>query len=407
MEDSYKNYICTERAHYMCPNMCFGIKARIRAGYDAEKVRCSVSSLSKAHPFLRSLIAVETETGKLYYQEMNTLDIPIIEKTEEGLWQRDYDLLVQSGWNAGCESLLKLLIYPGGKQFDVLFTAHHLLCDGRGLLQLVIEFTQHYVKGTAPNKAPEKLIASLDDLPEKSELPLFSRLLIDDANRRWDREKQTVSYDEYLRFEKEFIRSNQVRREVETVSGAELETIQTCCRQHGLSVNDYLTARMMLEEGTEKVIIAADIRDRLHCYREGALGNYSTAFSVVVRKKDRKKNNVYFLAEKVAQQISSVRRQPQKEMLVLACYLRMRPELIDAVAISTLGGFHSAAGAFVGTNMFGYAKRNGKCVTNLGKIQIEEIADAVFIPPASPANEKIWGVLTVNGRMNICSVMRL
>ena len=91
---------------------------------------------------------------------------------------------------------------------------------------------------------------------------------------------------------------------------------------------------------------------------------------------------------------------------MLACYLRMRPELIDAVAISTLGDFDSAAGTFVGTNMFGYAQRKGKCVTNLGRVQSDVISDAVFIPPASPANEKTWGVLTVNGRMNICSVIR-
>ena len=50
----------------------------------------------------------------------------------------------------------------------------------------------------------------------------------------------------------------------------------------------------------------------------------------------------------------------------------MLPELIDAVAISTLGDFESKAGTFV----------------NLGKIQSNMIAEAVFIPPASPANKK-------------------
>lgn len=59
-------------------------------------------------------------------------------------------------------------------------------------------------------------------------------------------------------------------------------------------------------------------------------------------------------------------------MLVLACYIHMLPELIDAVAISTLGDFESKAGTFV----------------NLGKIQSNMIAEAVFIPPASPANKK-------------------
>ena len=90
-------------------------------------------------------------------------------------------------------------------------------------------------------------------------------------------------------------------------------------------------------------------------------------------------------------------------MLVLACYIHMLPELTDAVAISTLGDFESKAGKFVGRNMFGYGSQNGYSITNLGKIQSNIIAEAVFIPPASPANKKTWGVLTVNNHMKICT----
>lgn len=88
-------------------------------------------------------------------------------------------------------------------------------------------------------------------------------------------------------------------------------------------------------------------------------------------------------------------------MLVLACYFTMEPTLIDAVAISSLGNFHSKAGKFAGDKMFGYATRNGYSVTNLGKIESDSIIEGFFIPPASPAMQKTWGVLTVNGNMRI------
>ena len=32
------------------------------------------------------------------------------------------------------------------------------------------------------------------------------------------------------------------------------------------------------------------------------------------------------------------------------------------------------------------------------------IREGVFIPPASPANRKAWGVLTINDKMRICSI---
>ena len=52
--------------------------------------------------------------------------------------------------------------------------------------------------------------------------------------------------------------------------------------------------------------------------------------------------------------------------------------------------------------MFGYGSQNGYSITNLGKIKSNIIEEAIFIPPASPANKTTWGVLTVNSRMKVC-----
>lgn len=49
---SVKNYVYTERAHFMCPNMHFGIMAKIESNYDERQLRQSVDTLQKAHPFL-------------------------------------------------------------------------------------------------------------------------------------------------------------------------------------------------------------------------------------------------------------------------------------------------------------------------------------------------------------------
>ena len=43
---------------------------------------------------------------------------------------------------------------------------------------------------------------------------------------------------------------------------------------------------MFIEDSTNKIIIASDLRERLKFYRPGAMGNYSTAFSVELKKKD-------------------------------------------------------------------------------------------------------------------------
>lgn len=395
-----KNYVYTERAHFMCPNMHFGIMAKLKSNYDEEQLRQSIDILQKAHPFLQSLIAEEKDTGRIYYQIQDYLNIPVMVKEKVALWQRDYEEISVQGWNVKKECLLKLVVYPKGNEFQILFIAHHLLCDGRRLLQLVEEFAGHYINGIMPQFAPEHLIQGLNDLPQNSDLPFISKLIIGDANRRWKKEGQQVMYEEYRAFERAYILKHKIKREIITVCNRELEEIQTLCKQQNITVNDWLIAKMMLEENTNKVVIAADIRNQTKCYRQGALGNYSTAFSVSMKKNGE---NVIALAKRVASQVLNICQRPQKEMLVLACYIHMLPELIDAVAISTLGDFESKAGTFVGRNMFGYGSQNGYSVTNLGKIQSDKIAEAVFIPPASPANKKTWGVLTVNNHMKICT----
>ena len=396
-----RKYLYTERAHYMCPNMHFGIMAEIGTEFDADGIFRSIDVLRSAHPLMRSLIAEEQGSSGIYYEEHPELEIPVTLREADEDWQTDYDSVSSAGWNVQKEALLKVFAYPSGSGTRVLFITHHLLCDGRGLLQLVKEFADHYSNGAIPRSVDEKLMESLDDLPGGSDLRFISRMLIKDSNAKWRKEGHKVSYDEYLRFERDHDSKQVIKREIKNVDGEELDALLGLCRENGVSLNDYLIARMMTDEGTDKVVIASDIRNKIRNYKNGALGNYATAFGVVVKKRSPE---IMELARSVDHEVRSIMSKPDREMLVLSCYFNMDPELLDAVAISTLGSFDSKAGRFVGSRMFGFEKRDGHCITNLGRAESSVIREGVFIPPASPANRKAWGVLTINGKMRICSI---
>ena len=398
---SDRKYLHTERAHYMCPNMHFGIVAEIVAEFDVNRIIESIDVLKSVHPLMRSLIAEEQGSSGIYYEEQSELEIPVMIKNTDDNWQIDYEAVSSSGWNVQKDALLKVFAYPSGSGTRVLFITHHLLCDGRGLLQLAQEFADYYVNGVKPHLVDEKLMESLDDLPDGSDLRFISKLLIKDSNKKWCKEGHKVSYDEYLKFESAYDSKQDLKREITNVDGEELDALLGLCRENGVTLNDYLVARMMIEECTDKVVIASDIRNKIKNYKKGALGNYATAFGVVVKKKS---SEIMELAKAVDHEVRSIISKPDREMLVLSCYFNMDPELLDAIAISTLGSFESKAGRFVGSKMFGYEKCDGHCITNLGKVESNVISEAVFIPPASPANSKAWGVLTINKKMRICSI---
>lgn len=399
-----KQYIRSERAHFMCPNMHFGIIIELSAAFDEAKLRDSVQKLAKVRPFLRCVIAAEGSMDTLYYKDTGASKTELVVlRNEDSLWD-DYKKISETAWNVFEEGMLKLYAYPKEKGMTLLFIAHHLLTDGRGLLELVQTFAGIYTTGISSDIAEERLIESIEDLPEKSALSGISRFLVKRANKQWKKENHAVSYAQYCAFAKEYGQMHPVEFEMYEMEREELQTIIQECRNHGVSVNDWLMAEMYLRTGTEKIIIAADIRDRLKNYNPGSLGNYSTAMGIVYKAKS---TNVMETAKEVRKCVQKHMNNTRALMLVLASYFEMEPALLDAAAISALGGFNSRAAQFVGGGMFGMSSPKSHSITNLGKVEDEKIDSLVFIPPASPAAKFTLGVVTLNGVLRACSSKNL
>ena len=127
-----KKYLYTERAHYMCPNMHFGIIANIGKEFDEGRLIESIEALKAAHPLLASLISEEEGTGKIFYDKQDDLEIPVVQGTD---WQTDFDKVSKAGWNVQKDALLKVFFYPSTDSFKILFVAH---IDANGRIRAVL-----------------------------------------------------------------------------------------------------------------------------------------------------------------------------------------------------------------------------------------------------------------------------
>ncbi len=430
-------YLFTERAHLVCSNMCFGIAASLGKAFDKERIEETVARLSEAHPFLRARLGYGKETNSYFYDVREQSQIEVIfagelcDEHEEGVESEDgrgtaavgdvlsspkiikeFEKLTARDWNLYSEGLLKIAVWKADGRTVLLFIFHHLLADGRGALGLVQEFADFYADDIEPKNAPEHLITK-DDLPANSKLSFISQALVNHANLQWKKENHQLSYEEYHNFADKFLQEDYVEHSLEIVSSNKLTDLHAQCKAHKVSINDYLLAKMFAEEKADSIVMACDLRNKLACYNQGALGNYATAFSV--KLKQRKSADVmksadpteYFsLVQKVHNQIQKKLASLKDLYLVLQCYASLEPGLLDAAMISSRGAFDSKAAKFIGTTFFNYDKAKGYSITNLGKIESKNIESAYFIPPASPAIKKTQGVLTVNGVMRICTSQR-
>lgn len=395
-----RQYLLTERAHFMCPNMHFGMLMELETDYIKEKVKETLDRMSEAHPFLKSLIAYEEGTDRLYYKITEDSQISLNVKTDIATFWEDYSRISDSDWNVFQNGMLKVYVYPQKQGMAVLLIAHHLLVDGRGLLELAQEFANSYVEGLIPDYVEEQLIESIRDLPIKSELAGISKLLIKQANRQWRKENHKVSYEQYQSFVKIYSKNHNVEYMTYELKKEEVEQMKALCKENGVTINDLLMASMYQKTGTNKIIIAADIRNDLDCYKAGALGNYSTAMGIVCKSKTA---DIVQKAREVHELVQKHKKRNRDWFLVMACYLEIEPTLLDAAAISALGGFESKAGSFVGGGMFGMKSPNSYSITNLGRIENKNMKSLMFIPPASPAAKLTLGVVTLNGIMKVCS----
>lgn len=384
----------------MCPNMFFGMLVQIVGKYQKEKFLDCILRLSEAHPLLNSLIKYEENTTKLYYDITKKSQIQFVESQGEDTWREDYSKVGEKEWNAFENGLLKLYVYPSENYFRILFVAHHLLGDGRCVLNLVNELVNLYVNDTKIEFKHERLIERIEDLPEKSNLTGISKYIVNRVNKQWKKDKQLVTYQEYAKFTEDFSIKNPVGHCIVRATNSKLIEMKQFCKANQITLNDLLMARLYMESGTNKITIAADIRDYLTFYQDGACGNYASAMGIVCKGKNK---DVVAKSRAVHKQVKKFTENNQNLMLVLSCYLTMDRDLIDSAAISGLGGFNSKAGQFVGGSMFGYAKRDGICITNLGVVNNDQVDEMIFIPPASPSVKNTVGILTLNGRLSLCS----
>ena len=395
-----RQYLVTERAHFMCPNMHFGMQLKMKKPFNMQSVEMTLNRMAEAHPFLKSLIAYEEGTNRLYYHITDSSQIQLLIRQDENTMWDDYDNISKQEWDVMKQGLLKVFIYPNTDSMTILFIIHHLLVDGRGGLEIATEFANDYMGNIPPLYVEEQLIQSIEDLPEQSAISGINKFIIKQANRRWKKEKHFVSYETYLEFVKKLNENLTIKHKVYELQTSEVAGMVQLCHEHGITMNDYLMACMYQKANTKNIIIAFDIRNRIKVYRTGSYGNFATAMGIAYKGKT---TDLVTIAKNIHEKIQKCMNQNNVLMLVLACYLEMNPTLLDAAAISALQGFQSKAGKFVGSSMFHMEKPMAYSITNLGRVDNAYMESLMFIPPASPAAKLTLGVVTLNGEMIVCS----
>ena len=147
-----RQYLVTERAHFMCPNMHFGMLVELAAEYDGNKIKETSEKMAKAHPFFRSVISYDEDGIRLYYDVKDESMISFVEKESTGTMWEDYRAVSKYEWNPFVNGLLKVYAYnkngktPAGSNTDSQPRLRTCRTGRRGICsKRYITFCQHKV----------------------------------------------------------------------------------------------------------------------------------------------------------------------------------------------------------------------------------------------------------------------
>lgn len=392
----HTKYIFSERPHLMCPNMLIGLKFNVYKEYINLKAQKVLDLIADAHPFLKSTLKHKKDFIIYSISEKSTIEFHEINNKTD--FMNDYKNVSETYWDVFNEGLLKIFVYPQDKCFTVLMVAHHLLGDGKSIAQLMNEFAILYNDGEIHKENERTIISGIKDLPVKSDLTGLNNWYINFLNKKWNKEQHRITQKEYKNFFRKFVVQNPVSYMQKIIASDKLQSIILNCKNNDVKVNSAILSAFSIAAETKTIGIGVDIRNKLTSYKEDTIGNFASALSISCKGS----KDCYQRAKTISKRVDKKIKDNRKLMLLLSCYMRMSPLLIDAMFPSCFNGYKSKTAKKAG-KMFGYNKQNNLGITNLGKYKISNIGDVIFIPPASPSNFQTVGVITVNNEMSFCS----
>lgn len=135
------------------------------------------------------------------------------------------------------------------------------------------------------------------------------------------------------------------------------------------------------------------------------MGNFASGISVGF--KYRKAVGFWENAHSLHKRVKVAVQKDSNSNIALKLYASLEPALEDSVFYSLYDNFSNKISAFTAYILKLKGKKRGLGITNLGRMDIPveyglyKLETVFFIPPYWPNNEKVLGIVTSGGRMNV------
>ncbi len=392
-----RHYIESERADLFDVNMMIVMRVMTKGNVTETALKTAFDKAVNSHRILCSKIVLG-EDGKAYYERQDVHKNQIIcsnlSLREEINKQERIRFKLEEGEFLRC-------FYNGednGRTFT--FMMHHLGGDGKSLCY----FIESFFLALEGEELKERDIVLLtkDTMPKESALTFMPQKLADICNRKYKKvgkifgiKEMEASFQTYWKHRKSITSYKEVQP-------AELDQELKECKKEGIGYTSYYISKIL--EGTvgkQKVGLAVDGR------LDGNKSMSNQATGISINYTYNAKLSVLQNAKRIDKLIKSKLLDVRKKYLVLQFMGSLMGPLVDGINLEFTGIFHSKVTQKLAKS-FGYGENQPDySISNLTILDIKtdygkiKITDFWFIPPIVSYGKNLYGMVTVNGKLNI------
>lgn len=386
-----------ERTFLFDPNVYMTIVITIEGDVKEEELCEAVKKAYTQNQTTMSKIVLD-EQGKMYQEKIPETGCKVFVDKRDWLEIMRENERKPFRINEG--ELVRTFIIPRGTQKDIYLMAHHVACDGSGLLILAEDILDN-LQGKEVAYKPTKVITE-ESVINRGNLNFVEKLGLKKLSQKWGKEKRVFGWDVYYKVHEEFWKNRQSEISFTWIEGSELENLKEECKKYGVTVNSYLVAKLMQKyPESKKLGIPVSVRGEERSI--SCLISSAPVYSKYDTSKEFTENlvNINATIKKELTSEGAVYRIPQ-----FVAYTD--PTLLEAGYIQNVIGYESKPVDSMARVLGLYGdERYYLGVTNLKEITFPsdydrfKVTGVVPVAPLIATTEKVFTISTYNGKMLI------
>jgi NRPS condensation-like uncharacterized protein len=413
-KSTFKRKLLSERIHYRAPFNYVILTARIKGNIPVDLLKNALNKASIKHPLLNSHIEIE-ENGSAWFtpRDDKELYVEVINKDNDTQWIEKTIEEYRKPFMLDKGPLIRFILLDSQENSDFMIVCHHTICDGISLVYLIrdiMTFLGNPGKDAEPLPMPPVL--DMDCFPGTAKISLLPRLVLGHFNNAWVKQRVVFREEDYRRIYNNFWDKENLNIISHTMEEGNLNSLVLRCKKEGITVNSAVSTAFIIAQNVvqksvthfSKTGIAANLRSRMADSPGEGMGLF--AGGNAIRLKYDAEKSLWILARKFDRQVKKLLTDGQK-LYDMLLFNILDQTLIDAVYFHLFGDFENKTVARFIKLLHFDKKTPGLGVTNLGRVDIPliygtyKLETLFFVPPNIPGGEKILGVVTAGGRMNL------